>query len=179
MKNQENALSSANLQQISELIGATLLADKENELLQVQNYYSVYLMLEKEQNKENYKANVAKVCEGHDIKIKTWANKRSTFNTAIKYGVNVELILSEKKLIEATKAIKYGDSKVLKNGKVKTDSVGTAKNVAEKREIQAVNENELIELLANPEFKRCMDFIEKSGTLKATFMKAWAKHQAL
>ena len=112
------------------------------------------------------------------ISIGRWANLQSRFNKALKYKLDVTKYISDKSLEDDIRALVQGDKKVLKNGKVINDVKGAAKNVADKVEIQAVNENEIIELLANPEFKNAMKFIEKNGILKATFMKAWAQHQA-
>jgi len=173
------SLTSVELQKVAELVLKTVTADKANALSQLQNYYSVYLKLESEGDKKAYAENVKFVCRVGTISESTWSKKRSLFNQCIKMGLNIDKFESEVTLQKALKAVKGGTKKVLKNGNVKTDVVNSAKIEAEKVEIQAVNENEIIELLANPEFKNAMKFVEKNGILKATFMKAWAKHQAL
>jgi hypothetical protein len=93
-------------------------------------------------------------------------------------GLNVDKFESEATLQKALKAVKGGTKKVLKNGNVKTDVANSAKIEAEKIEIQAVNDNEIISLMAMSEFKTAVKFLDENGILKATFMKAWAKHQA-
>ena len=178
VSNEINGLSSAELTKVAELVLKTVTADKANALSQLQNYYMVYLKLEKESDKKVYAENVKYVCKVGTISESTWSKKRSLFNQCIKTGLSVDKFESEATLQKALKAVKGGTKKVLKNGNVKTDVVNSAKIEAEKIEIQAVNENEIIELLANPEFKNAMKFVEKNGILKATFMKAWAKYQA-
>ena len=173
----ENAISEEQLKGIANLINETVLADKNNAIIQLQNYYTVYLSLEKEGNKKVYAENVKKICEISHITENTWAKKRSLFNQATKLKINISNIPSEAKLQAEVKAVKTGSKKVLKNGKVKTDVAGTAKIQEEKIQIQAVNDNEIVELMAATWFKNAMADIEKSGVSKATFMKAWAKSQ--
>ena len=173
----ENAISEEQIKGIANLINETILADRGNSILQLQNYYTVYLALEKEGNKKVYAENVKKICSITDITENTWAKKRSLFNQATKLKINVTNIPSEARLQAEVKAVKLGTKKVLKSGSVKTDVAGTAKLQEEKVQIQAVNENEIIELLASAWFKNAMKDIEKSGVSKATFMKAWAKSQ--
>ena len=173
----ENAISEEQLKGIAFLINETVMLDKKNSIIQLQNYYTVYLSLEKEGDKKAYTDNVKKICEISSITENTWAKKRSLFNQATKLKINIMNIPSETKLQDEVKAIKAGSKKVLKNGGVKTDVAGSAKIQEEKVQIQAVNENEIIELMSSAWFKTAMVDIEKSGVSKATFMKAWAKSQ--
>ena len=179
-KNQitESAISILEIQSVADLILATVTADKSNALLQLQNYYTAYLKLELEGDKKNYAQNVKFVCRVGTISESTWAKKRSLFNQCVKQGLNVDKFESEATLQKALKAVKGGTKKVLKNGGVKTDVAGSAKIEAEKIEIQAVNDNEIISLMAMSEFKTAVKFLDANGILKATFMKAWSKHQA-
>ena len=177
-KNEIIGLTELELTNVANLLFKTVTADKQNALYQLQNYYSIYLSLEVESDKKKYAENVSYICKIGQISESTWSKKRSLFNQCTKMGLNVDKFESEATLQKSLKAIKGGTKKVLKNGNVKTDVLNSAKIQAEKVEIQAVNENEIIELLANPEFKNAMKFVEKNGILKATFMKAWAQHQA-
>ena len=176
--NQIIGLSVLELEQVAELVLSTVTADKSNALLQLQNYYSVYLKLESEGDKKVYAENIKYVCKVGTISESTWAKKRSLFNQCIKMGLNVDKFESEATLQKALKAVKGGTKKVLKNGNVKTDVANSAKIEAEKIEIQAVNDNEIISLMAMSEFKTAVKFLDANGILKATFMKAWSKHQA-
>jgi hypothetical protein len=180
MKNQNQiiGLSTLELQKVAELVLKTVTADKANALSQLQNYYMVYLKLELEADKKVYAENIKFVCKVGTISESTWSKKRSLFNQCIKMGLNVDKFESEATLQKALKAVKGGTKKVLKNGNVKTDVANSAKIEAEKIEIQAVNDNEIISLMAMSEFKTAVKFLDENGILKATFMKAWAKHQA-
>jgi hypothetical protein len=171
-------LSQTELQTVGDLVLKTVNADKANALSQLQNYYSVYLALEREADKKVYAQNVKFVCKVGTISESTWSKKRSLFNQCTKTGLNVDKFDSEATLQKALKAVKGGTKKVLKNGNVKTDVANSAKIEAEKVEIQAVNDNEIISLMAMSEFKTAVKFLDANGILKATFMKAWAKHQA-
>ena len=171
-------LSTIELQKVAELVLKTVNADKANALSQLQNYYMAYLKLETEGDKKNYAANIKFVCRVGTISESTWSKKRSLFNQCIKMGLNVDKFESEATLQKALKAVKGGTKKVLKNGNVKTDVANSAKIEAEKVEIQAVNDNEIISLMAMSEFKTAVKFLDANGILKATFMKAWSKFQA-
>jgi hypothetical protein len=177
-KTENNVLSTEKLQELGNLIALTVKNDASNSLAKLQNYYNIYLDLEYETDKNVYEQNVAFVCEIGKISTDTWKKKRSNFNSAFNYKIDVLKLKSENELRKLISEVVKGTKRVLKNGKVKTDVANSAKIEAEKVEIQAVNENEIIELLANPDFKKAMDFVEKNGVLKATFMKAWAKYQA-
>lgn len=171
-------LTTVELQNVAELVLSTVNADKANAKSSLQNYYTVYLKLESEGDKKNYASNIKFVCRVGTISESTWSKKRSLFNQCIKQGLNVDKFESEQSLQIALKAVKGGTKKVLKNGGVKTDVIGSAKVEAEKIEIQAVNDNEIISLMAMSEFKTAVKFLDANGILKATFMKAWSKHQA-
>jgi hypothetical protein len=171
-------LTELELSNVANLLLKTVNADKKNALYQLQNYYSIYLSLEVESDKKKYSENVAYICKIGQISESTWSKKRSLFNQCIKQGVNVDKFDSEAMLQKALKAVKVGTKKVLKNGNVKTDVKNSAKIEAEKVEIQAVNENEIISLMAMSEFKTAVKFLDDNGILKSTFMKAWAKVQA-
>lgn len=176
--NQIIGLSQTELQKVAELVLKTVTADKANALSQLQNYYMVYLKLETEGDKKVYAENIKYVCKVGTISESTWSKKRSLFNQCIKQGVSVDKFESEATLQKALKAVKVGTKKVLKNGNVKTDVKNSAKLETEKVEIQAVNENEIISLMAMSEFKTAVKFLDDNGILKSTFMKAWAKVQA-
>jgi hypothetical protein len=171
-------LSNAELQTVGDLVLKTVNEDEANDLAKLRNYYTVYLALEKEADKKVYAQNVKFICKVGTISESTWSKKRSLFNQCTKTGLNVDIFGSETKLQKALKAVKGGTKKVLKNGNVKTDVANSAKIEAEKVEIQAVNDNEIISLMAMSEFKTAVKFLDANGILKATFMKAWAKHQA-
>ena len=171
-------LTTVELQKVAELVLKTVTEDEANELSKLRNYYTVYLKLQKESDKKVYAENVKFVCKVGRIHENTWSKKRSLFNQCIKMGLNVDKFESEIKLIKALKAVKGGTKKVLKNGNVKTDVANSAKIEAEKIEIQAVNDNEIISLMSMSEFKTAVKFLDSNGILKATFMKAWAKYQA-
>tara|TARA_R110002050_G_scaffold137_3_gene924 strand:- start:3421 stop:3996 length:576 start_codon:yes stop_codon:yes gene_type:complete len=171
-------LSTIELQKVAELVLKTVTEDEANELSKLRNYYTVYLKLELESDKKVYAENVKFVCKIGRINENTWSKKRSLFNQCLKMGLNVDKFGSETTLQKALKAVKGGTKKVLKNGNVKTDVANSAKIEAEKIEIQAVNDNEIISLMAMSEFKTAVKFLDANGILKATFMKAWAKHQA-
>ena len=171
-------LSQTELQTVGDLVLKTVNEDEANDLAKLRNYYTVYLALEKEADKKVYAQNVKFICKVGTISESTWSKKRSLFNQCTKTGLNVDKFGSETKLQKALKAVKGGTKKVLKNGNVKTDVANSAKIEAEKVEIQAVNDNEIISLMAMSEFKTAVKFLDANGILKATFMKAWAKHQA-
>ena len=135
-------LSAEKLQEVANLVLTTVKADKSNSLLQVQNYYSVYLSLEAESDKKKYAENIKFVCKVGTISESTWSKKRSLFNQCIKTGLNVDKFESEASLQKALKAVKGGTKKVLKNGGVKTDVSGTAKIEAEKIDAELETDEE-------------------------------------
>lgn len=175
---------SKNLVSTEEIINATkLLKDGKKALINAdaidyENNCKVYLILKKETNKIKYLANAEAVCSDSGVSIGNWMTKRATFNVALKNGLKLQNFTSQKQLLDANKDLKVGTKKVQKNGKLVQDVKNSAKIQAEKVEIQAVNENEIISLMAMSEFKTAVKFLDDNGILKSTFMKAWAKVQA-
>ena len=145
--------------------------------MDLKNNYQSFIILEQETNKIKYKENAEKVCASVGISLKSWSNKRATYNQAIKNCIDINKFVSQNSLIEAVASVKGGTKKVMDNGTVQTDIVAMANKNNEKIEIQAVNENEIVALMASKWFKNAMIDIEKSGVSKANFMKAWAKVQ--
>tara|TARA_R110002096_G_scaffold368745_1_gene561998 strand:+ start:276 stop:833 length:558 start_codon:yes stop_codon:yes gene_type:complete len=183
MKKVEKNLEAKNLVSIEDINNAvTLLKEgisvkKTSDAIDYMNNCDVYLILKQETNKIKYLENAEKVCNESGLPIKNWMTKRSTFNVALKNGLKFEDFTSQLQLIDANKAIKEGTKKVQKSGKLVQDVKNTAKINAEKIEIQAVNENEIVQYIADSDFKIFMKSYIEKGWNKANLMKAIAKFE--
>ena len=170
----KNLVSILDLDNVVTLLKEGISVKKTSDSIDYMNNCDVYLILKQETNKIKYLENAEKVCKESGLPIKNWMTKRSTFNVALKNGLKFEDFTSQLQLIDANKAIKIGTKKVQKNGKLVTDVKNSAKIVANKKVIQAVNENEIIELLADADFKIAMKAYIAKGWSKENLMKAIA-----
>jgi cellobiose-specific phosphotransferase system component IIB len=170
----KNLVSIEEINNVVTLLKEGISVKKTSDAIDYMNNCDVYLILKKETNKIKYLENAEKVCKESGLPIKNWMTKRSTFNVALKNGLKFEDFTSQLQLIDANKAISKGTKKVQKNGKLVKDVKNSAKIQAEKIEIKAVNENEIIELIADADFKALMKAYLSKGWSKANLMKAIA-----
>lgn len=173
----KNLVSVEDINNVVTLLKEGISVKKTSDFIDYTNNCDVYLILKKETNKIKYLENAEKACKESGLPIKNWMTKRSTFNVALKNGLKFEDFTSQLQLINANKAIKVGTKKVQKNGKLVQDVKNTAKIQAEKVQIQAVNENEIIDYIADSDFKIFMKSYIEKGWNKANLMKAIAKFE--
>lgn len=112
---------------------------------------------------------VVKECK---ISENTVLKRVSMINSAIKKGLKPSKFPSFNAMETAKGNITKGTHKACKNGAVMTDKAGAAKIEENKVVVQAVNENEILALMANPKFAEFKKEFEKMDWKLQNIMKA-------